>query len=172
MRTRRRVVTGHDAVGQSVIVQDGPSPGRLASGQWEELWAFHELPASLADATDPADRDHFRLTPVAGQIACRLFTVHPIGAESRAVADAEWDAHVDHAETETSDRDPGGPWMHRTPTIDIIVVIAGEMELVLDNGEAVPLLPGDSVVQRGTMHGWRNTGAEPCLAVAFMVRAE
>ena len=172
MRTPRRVVTGHDPDGWSVIVQDGPSPGRFASGQWDELWAFTQLPASLTDATDPAARDHFRLTPPAGQIACRLFTVHPIGGEDRAAADAEWDARVDHAETETTDRHPGDAWMHRTPTIDIIVLISGAMELVLDSGEAVALLPGDSVVQRGTMHGWRNTGTEPCLAVAFMVRAE
>ncbi len=62
--------------------------------------------------------------------------------------------------------------MHQTPTVDVIVVISGEMDLVLDGGAEVHLQPGDSVVQRGTMHAWRNTGPEPCVAVAFMVRAK
>ena len=44
--------------------------------------------------------------------------------------------------------------------------------LVLDGGELLHLRSGDSVVQRGTMHAWRNTSLEPCVAVAFMVRAE
>jgi mannose-6-phosphate isomerase-like protein (cupin superfamily) len=46
------------------------------------------------------------------------------------------------------------------------------MDLVLDSGETQHLQPGDSVVQRGTMHAWRNTGTVPCVAVAFMVRAQ
>jgi naringenin degradation protein FdeH len=173
MRIRRRIVTGHDAEGRAVIVQDGPSPGRLVSGELEELWAFSELPARLADVTDPAAaREHFQLVPPAGQVVCRLFTVSPVDAADRDAADAEWDARVDCTETETGNADLGGPWMHRTPTIDLIVVIAGAMELVLDSGATVPLQPGDSVVQRGTMHGWRNTGSEPCLVLAVMTRAE
>jgi uncharacterized cupin superfamily protein len=172
MQTRRRVVTGHNATGQSVIVQNGPSPGRLASIQWDELWAFDRLPADLADPHDPAARDHFRLTPEADQIACRLFTVYPIDTPDREASNAEWDAHMDYAETEAGAHQPGEPWMHRTPTIDIIVIVSGEMDLALDSGERQHLLPGDSVVQRGTMHAWSNTGTEPCLAVAFMARAQ
>lgn len=46
--------------------------------------------------------------------------------------------------------------MHRTSSLDIGVVIEGEMELVLDGGERQRLYPGDTVVQRGTNHAWRN----------------
>ena len=52
---------------------------------------------------------------------------------------------------------PGGATpMHRTLTLDYAVVLEGEVELVLDGGEARMLRRGDTVVQRGTMHAWRN----------------
>lgn len=48
--------------------------------------------------------------------------------------------------------------MHRTHSLDYGVVLEGEMELVLDSGETQRLGRGDTVVQRGTMHAWRNVG--------------
>lgn len=46
--------------------------------------------------------------------------------------------------------------MHRTISIDFGVVLEGEMELVLDSGETQHLRRGDTVIQRGTNHAWRN----------------
>ena len=46
--------------------------------------------------------------------------------------------------------------MHRTVSIDQIVVLEGALELILDGGERRVLNRGDMVVQRGTMHAWRN----------------
>lgn len=168
---RRRVVTGHDAEGRSIVVSNGESPGRLENGSWDELWAFHCLPANLADETDPANVEVFRLTPEPSRVAVRIFTVDPIEGAAHASDDLEWERRMDL--TETEELDPTSrPWMHRTPTVDVIVVISGEMDLVLDGGETVHVVPGDSVVQRGTMHAWRNSASEPCVSVAFMVRAE
>lgn len=50
--------------------------------------------------------------------------------------------------------------MHRTMSLDFGVVVEGEMELVLDGGEVQHLYPGDTVVQRGTNHAWRNVTPE------------
>ena len=50
--------------------------------------------------------------------------------------------------------------MHRTISLDFGVVVEGEMELVLDSGEVQHLYPGDTVVQRGTNHAWRNVTPE------------
>ena len=60
--------------------------------------------------------------------------------------------------------------MHRTATIDYVVMIEGEMNLVLDDTE-IPLRPGDCLVQRGTNHAWRNTGDGPCRFAAVLVDA-
>lgn len=46
--------------------------------------------------------------------------------------------------------------MHQTVTIDQIVVLDGELELLLDSGQSRLLRRGDMVVQRGTRHAWRN----------------
>jgi len=46
--------------------------------------------------------------------------------------------------------------MHRTQSLDFGVVVEGEMELVLDSGAVQHLYQGDTVVQRGTNHAWRN----------------
>lgn len=168
---RRRVVTGHDAEGRSIIISDGPTPGRFDDGEFEELWGFSGVPASLTEPTDPADIPTTRLVPTTGRIACRIFTINAPDGASRTDEDPERERRIDLAEVDQQ-LPLADPWMHRTPTPDVIVVISGEMALVLDGGEEVHLRSGDSVVQRGTMHAWRNTGREPCVAVAFMVRAE
>lgn len=52
-------------------------------------------------------------------------------------------------------------FMHATDTLDYLIVLSGNVTLVLEKGEAA-LGPGDFVVDRGVLHGWRNDGAEPC----------
>jgi quercetin dioxygenase-like cupin family protein len=47
--------------------------------------------------------------------------------------------------------------MHRTVSLDYGVVLEGEVALVLDSGEERLLKRGDLVIQRATMHAWRNT---------------
>lgn len=46
--------------------------------------------------------------------------------------------------------------MHQTVTFDIIIVVLGEVELTLSNDETRTVKPGDMVIQRATMHKWRN----------------
>ncbi|KAE8445867.1 hypothetical protein EG329_012790 [Mollisiaceae sp. DMI_Dod_QoI] len=46
--------------------------------------------------------------------------------------------------------------MHVTKSLDYGIVLEGEVELILDGGERKILRRGDSCVQRGTMHAWRN----------------
>lgn len=45
---------------------------------------------------------------------------------------------------------------HRTLSVDYGIVIEGTIELVLDSGEVSTVGRGGVVVQRGTMHRWRN----------------
>ena len=67
--------------------------------------------------------------------------------------------------------DKDRPGMHITDTIDYVYVISGEVGLELDDGE-VQLKPGDTVVQRGTWHAWRNHTEEPCWVAAVLIGAE
>ncbi|KAI1342462.1 hypothetical protein F5Y15DRAFT_305029 [Xylariaceae sp. FL0016] len=60
------------------------------------------------------------------------------------------------------------PLMHRTVTLDMGVIVSGEIELVLDSGETKLLRVGDSFVQRGTMHAWRNPSHTTTCRVFFV----
>jgi len=62
--------------------------------------------------------------------------------------------------------------IHATPTSDYVVVVAGELWLVMENGEESRLAAGDCVVQNGTRHAWDNRSAEPCTIAAVMIGAE
>ncbi|MBV8274302.1 MAG: cupin domain-containing protein [Verrucomicrobia bacterium] len=60
--------------------------------------------------------------------------------------------------------------MHRTLSIDYAVVLSGRLELILDSGEAITLRPGDTVIQRGTNHAWRNSSQnQPCRIMIAMI---
>lgn len=66
---------------------------------------------------------------------------------------------------------PGSPaTMHATDTVDFLVILSGRVTLVLESGEA-ELAPGDFVVDRGVLHGWRNPHDEACVAAVVNLPA-
>ena len=46
--------------------------------------------------------------------------------------------------------------MHRTMTVDTVLMLVGDVELHLDSGEFRTLHAGDTITQGGTMHKWKN----------------
>jgi quercetin dioxygenase-like cupin family protein len=62
------------------------------------------------------------------------------------------------------------PGMHRTATMDMILVVSGACILELDEGE-VKLNAGDVLIQSGTMHAWQNPFDQPCRLLAAIVGA-
>jgi Cupin domain len=59
--------------------------------------------------------------------------------------------------------------MHRTLSVDYGVVVAGTVELTLESGEIRTLRVGDTVVQRATMHQWRNPSATEWTRMVWVV---
>ena len=57
--------------------------------------------------------------------------------------------------------------MHRTETIDYVIVLAGEIEMDMDRS-SVKLKAGDILIQRGTNHAWVNRSSEAA-RVAFVL---
>ena len=68
-------------------------------------------------------------------------------------------------------QEPDAPGMHTTDSIDFDYVISGEVWLELDDGEEVHLRAGDTVVQNGTRHAWRNKRSVPCSIVVCFIGA-
>ena len=162
----RRIVTGHDAQGKSVVVIDGPP---TAAGAF---WLTASAPADNQSAGDGAEMVR-KLEPSHGGSIFRCAVIPPedpnVSPEERERATARMFAQMEatHCRTDTS-RHPG---MHKTRTVDYVVLLSGEVTLLLDKGE-VDLKPFDVVVQRGTSHAWVNKGKEPALIAAVLVDAK
>lgn len=60
--------------------------------------------------------------------------------------------------------------MHRTQTLDYVVMIEGELVLLLDDSE-VTLKAGEVVVQRGTDHAWEDRSDKVARAAFFHIDA-
>jgi quercetin dioxygenase-like cupin family protein len=154
----RRVVVGYDAEGRSTVVADGSPPavyrfrsiraggaglgGDEPPGPGEcvlaELWRADAPPDSRPE--DPVEvRELLDVECRPGEIRHRYVMLGP---------------------------DRFTP-MHRTHTLDCDVVVAGQVELLLEDG-AVLLAAGDVVILPGATHGWQ-TGAEGCTMSVTMV---
>jgi quercetin dioxygenase-like cupin family protein len=65
--------------------------------------------------------------------------------------------------------EPDNPGMRTTRSVDVDIVLSGELVLELDNGAETLLRTGDFVVQNGTRHRWHNRGPVPATLLAFLV---
>jgi mannose-6-phosphate isomerase-like protein (cupin superfamily) len=63
------------------------------------------------------------------------------------------------------------PGMHASKTVDYLVILAGEIDLELDDGATRRLRAGDVVVQNGTRHAWKNPGSVDCVLAGVVVGA-
>ena len=169
----RRVLTGHDAEGKSTIIADGQAPNvkEMASMPGlalTDLWETTGAPADNAGHSDGAARP-VRLEPPKNGTLFRIVEFPPDSQwRNRADARAAFDSiGAGHA----PDRSSADPMMHKTNTIDYIVVLKGEIHAVLDKGETL-LKPGDVFIQRGTNHSWSVRGNEPCVVAVVLVNAK
>jgi mannose-6-phosphate isomerase-like protein (cupin superfamily) len=68
--------------------------------------------------------------------------------------------------------DPNMLGMHRSDTLDFLYIVSGRVVLRLQDGNAVALEAGDTVVQTGTWHRWENPSSEPCHIIAVLLAAK
>lgn len=171
-RAIRRVVTGHRPDGRSTVLTDGPATNvkqRAAGNASTLLWVTDECPAAVSGASDQATRDIGVPPPPRGTIF-RIAEFPPqTGGEIR---DNEMVLRDFGIGTDVArGHPPRHPAIHRTRTIDYVVVLEGEIDLLLDDGE-VRLAAGDVVVQRGTNHAWINRGKAVCRLGMVFIDAE
>jgi quercetin dioxygenase-like cupin family protein len=143
----RRVVTGTTPDGRSCVACDGPVPANAA---WSEPGVrfgadpriVRRVPVDLSEPGDSLAGYALQEWPSPGGAIVRVITWQPGFAFP----------------------------MHRSATLDIFFILAGQVELVLGEGSVV-VKAGDVVVQRGTLHGWRVVGDEPCTVAGVRLDA-
>lgn len=146
-------MTGHDESGTSIVLSDGPPPqhhpmqGPAIGASFFEIWnVARSVPVlTAAEAREPNERD-FTVMPITGHLL-RIIEIYPPHQGGRRTV------------------------MHRTKTLDYVVVIEGEAVLILDDSEVV-LNRGDVVVQRGTDHAWENRSDKVARMAFFHIAAE
>jgi len=152
-RASRRVVTGHDADGKSIFVSDGPPPqnhpmqGEGAGADFIEMWSTSEAVPTLTslESCEPNERA-FTIMPPTSHLL-RIIDIYPASQGGHRTV------------------------MHRTRTLDYVVVIEGEITLILDDSEVV-LRQGEVVVQRGTNHAWENRSDAMARMAFFHINGE
>ncbi len=146
----RRIITGHDKNNSAmVIIEDeaqnvrpGSSPGQFTT----LMWATDAMPCTMPVGEDAADMG-----------ALKLGTYPPVNGTRFMIADYP----------------PSNiPRMHRTETIDYIIVLDGKIDMELDEGRMVTLNKGDVMIQRGTYHAWINRYKENCRMAFVLIDAE
>lgn len=143
----RKVVMGHDDTGRTIVASDAPATthGPIGDGGMVvyDIWETFQAPTLIPPLEpDPSDRPlDFRMPDIGVRV--RIAEMPPAG-----------------------DRPP---FMHRTESVETVMVLRGEMTMLIDDGEEVVLRAGDTLVQRATNHAWVNRGPEPCRVMFIMI---
>ncbi len=141
----RRIVTGHDGKNVAKALLDGapanvryPAPGIVST----TLWTTSETPAHLnvGETTEDMGNRDVPLPPVANGSRFAIIDFLPGNAA----------------------------FMHRTDTVDYVIVLAGEVDMDMDNS-TVKVKAGDVLVQRGTNHAWVNRGSVPARIAIVLI---
>ena len=170
----RRVVTGHDEQGKSVFIEDGPAPNVKSIDSMPglfvtDLWVTGSAPADNRGNADAADRPIVLDPPPRGTVF-RVVEFPPDSAW-RESADAK-EAFGSIGGAHASCADPDDVMMHKTATVDYVLILKGEIWAILEDGVEACLKQGEFMVQRGTVHSWSVRTPEPCLMAVVLIDAD
>jgi mannose-6-phosphate isomerase-like protein (cupin superfamily) len=175
-RPVRRIVTGHDAQGQSIISEDQDAPSvhtnpKRVGYHLTQLWMTDQTPAAIGNESDPTSRP-LKLEPPKGGSVVRIVEFGPEGDWLNAIDVSGTREAWGALGTDTASTNKTGhakhPFMHRTESVDYGLVLEGEITLVLDKAETV-MKAGDFLVERGTNHAWANRSGKPCRVLFVLI---
>jgi len=169
----RRIVTGHDNQGKSIILSDGAPPIVISNFAqagliFSELWNTPTAPATIDRAGDPTIGRGNSVHPGSGGTVLRIVDFPPEDAQIADAKAAEIFAKISLHAARSKFSEGRHPLMHRTETVDYGIVLSGEITLLLDDSE-VTARAGDIVVQRGTIHAWSNRSGRFCRMAFILV---
>jgi naringenin degradation protein FdeH len=167
----RRVVTGKDSAGKAIVQFDGvvaKVQTRAELGTTNTVfWVTDSTPPVIPSDADAANRKVGVEPPPNGTI----FRVIEYAPQKDIHSDYETKLRTMRgmglAPEGAAREHPRDPGMHQTNSLDYILILSGEIDMLLDDSE-VHLKAGDVVVQQGTNHAWVNRGSQPC-NVAFVL---
>lgn len=168
----RRVVTGHNSAGASMIEEDGPSPAIKTIAVRPDyavtnIWRTGESLSDIFAGDDIVD--HSGVMPPQKGTVIRAIDIPPEPKdpeEFREIMEKTFKTLYPDADHAPSDQRHFG--MHKTTTVDYAIIVEGELTAIMDEDETV-LKAGDILIQRGTNHGWANRSDAMCRVVFVLV---
>ncbi len=165
VRPVRRIVTIDDENGRSRAIQDGPCPdARIDPSRpgfsSTRIWVTDRTPGRIHGVRETLHAPH-SLEPPRGGSICRIVTLPPDATYRARVGAREIREYFDAMGSpgaSTYSTNARHPYMQKTQTLDLCLVLEGEVTLVLDTAD-VPLKRGDTVIQRATNHAWSNVSS-------------
>ncbi len=175
----RRIVTGHDANGKAIVVEDGQPPVVFTREEvpglaFYEVWNTQSAPAKISAKSDPTKDRPVKVPPPKGGTIMRVIDFPPEDPSKpkppMALAGKLFELMGLHPVTDPKLYERH-QFMHRTQSVDYGIVLEGSVTLLLDDTE-VDLKAGDVVVQNGTIHAWKNTSGANCRMAFILVDGE
>ncbi len=165
----RRVVTGHDENGKAIVVSDGPAPFEITNPHRPgyvstDIWRTNATPAPIAARPAEPTLGPRRQMPAPNGTVMRVNRIMPETDDIRRMTpeqSRQLFAALGNEQASTFGKNGRHPLMHRTQTIDYVVILSGEICCVLDDSEVL-LKAGDMLIQCGTNHAWSNRSNAPC----------
>ena len=163
----RRVVTKLDDSGKAVAMFDAQVPLKSlrSPNPAGDIWVTQAYPADFS-WTEDRGTTKVGLTPPKNGTVFRVVDFVPITDKIEHLP-VDTMMKVAGADAPRKGLPPRHSMMHRTRTVDYAIIMSGEIDMLLDEGE-VHLKAGDVVVQQATNHAWINRGTKPC-RVAFIL---
>jgi uncharacterized cupin superfamily protein len=166
----RRIVTGEDEEGRSIFaLVEEVVPRRLRETASWPVWGVdgevmlpHPGTSEYEPTSFPPPEGGFRVA--VSSMPAGFSSAEPAVEEAAATAQ-----HSGHPRRHVIDPATG---MHQTDTVDVVVILSGEIVLEQDDGAEVTLRRGDVLVQNGAVHAWRNRSDEPCVAAFVNIAAK
>lgn len=169
MNKTRRIVTGHSKEGKAIIVEDSIVEGFTLGGgkDFLPLWGNDATPVHPDNGTMSNHLDWF---PKPGGHRFFIWTVPPNSQHVKTDKTAsEIDALLPGFRKHFEPENPG---MHTSDSVDCTYLISGSILLELDDKKEIELNQGDSIVQNGTRHRWRNIGDIPAVLITTAIGSE
>ena len=152
----RRIVTGHKN-GVATIIQDSLVENVMTNEAGfvvSDVWATDTMPVNV----DKSAKIEDVFFPVVQQNGSLFRYVHiPPDAELKKYYEFKPDAPH--------------PFMHKTETLDYIIILSGEVYLIMEDTETL-LKAGDIVIQCATNHAWSNRTDKSCIQLAILLDAK
>jgi hypothetical protein len=176
----RRLVAGETGQGFEAVWAHVDTIDPMAVGDFRfwDIWGWDDAPAFPYDGG--SGYEAYSSFPPPGGMRVQAFQFPPHYPDEMADAptsNVDYSAISELRRTFT-DAVPHGrvygaeKGMHRTDSVDLGIVISGELTSRLEGGGEQVLRPGDIYIQNGAMHLWRNDTAEPAVFVVISLPAE